>query len=71
MNLDECKSVGTDQTLYVNGDKINFDSFGVKYIPKKIKKFLAKKNITTNIFRIEAYSSLIADYFCFGFVDLC
>ena len=55
----------------MNGDKINFDSFGVKYIPKKIKKFLAKINITTNIFRIEAYSSLIADYFCFGFVDLC
>ena len=39
MGLDEFKSIETHLIdLYVNGNNIiNFDSFGVKHIPKEIK----------------------------------
>ena len=29
-----------------------FDNFGVKHIPKEIRKFIGNKNIITNIYRI-------------------
>ena len=32
-----------------------FDSFGVEYIPKEIKKFIRNRNIQTNIFKGQAY----------------
>ena len=38
---------------------IYFDSFGVEYIPKKIKKSIGNKNIKTNIFRIQSYDSIM------------
>ena len=31
-----------------------FDGFGVKYIPKEIRKSIGNKNIITNIYRIQA-----------------
>ena len=37
--------------MVING---NFDSFGVEHIPKEIKKFIRNKNITINIYRIQA-----------------
>ena len=46
-----------------------FDSFGVEHIPKEIKKFIGNKNITTNIFRIQAYDSVMWRYFFTGFID--
>ena len=46
-----------------------FDSFGVEHIPKEIKAFINNKNITTNIFRIQAYDSIICGYFCIGFIE--
>ena len=46
-----------------------FDSFGVKYIPKEIKKFIGNKNIITNIYRIQAYDSIMCGYVCIGFID--
>ena len=45
-----------------------FDSFRVKHIPKEIKKFIGKKNIT-NIYRIQAYDLIMYGYFCIGFID--
>ena len=30
-----------------------FDSFGVKQIPKEIKKFIGNKNVVTNIYRVQ------------------
>ena len=40
----------------MNGDNVAFfDSFGVEYIPKEIKKFVGYRNITANIFGIQAY----------------
>ena len=52
-----------------NNDVTYFDSFGVEHIPKKIKAFIKNKNIKTNIFRIQAYDSVICGYFCIGFID--
>ena len=47
-----------------------FDSFGVKHIPKEIKIFINNSlSITTNIFRIQAYDSIMCGYFCIGFID--
>ena len=56
--------------LYVhNGDVTYFDSSGVEHIPKEIKTFINNKNIKTNIFRIQAYDSIMCGYFCIGFID--
>ena len=46
-----------------------FDSFGVEHIPKEIIKFIENRNIKTNIFRIQAYDSIMCGYFCIGFID--
>ena len=55
--------------LYVNGDNVTyFDSFGVEYIPKEIKKFISNKNIKTNIYRIKANDSIMYGYFSIGFI---
>ena len=34
-----------------------------------IKTFINNKNIKTNIFRIQAYNSVMCGYFCIGFID--
>ena len=56
-----------------NNNVIYFDSFGVEHIPKKIKAFINRtshnKNIITNIFRLNAYNSIMCGYFCIGFID--
>ena len=56
INLDEYESIGIHWiALYVNDNNVTyFDSFGVKYIPKEIKKFTGNKNIITNSYRIQA-----------------
>ena len=70
INLDKYKSVGTYWiVLIVNGNNIYFDSFGVEHIPKETKKFIGNKNIITNIYRIQAYDSIICGYFCIAFID--
>ena len=70
INLDEYSDIGTHWVaLYVqNNNVIYFDSFGVGHIPKEIKAFINNKNITTNIFRVQAYDSMCG-YFCIGFID--
>ena len=53
-----------------NNDVNCFDSFGVEHIPKEIKEFINRSlSITTNIFRIQAYDSIMFGYFCIGFID--
>ena len=70
INLDDHKSIRTHWiALYVNGNNITyFDSFGVEHILKEIKKFKRNENIATNIYRIQAYNSIMYRYFCIGFV---
>ena len=46
-----------------------FDSFEVEHIPKEIKNFINNKNIIANIFRIQAYDSVMCRYFYIGFID--
>ena len=56
--------------LHVNGDNvIYFDSFWVEYIPKKIKKLIGNKNMTTNTYIIQANDSAMLECFCVGFID--
>ena len=71
VNLDEYSVIGTHWiALYIqNNDVTYFDSFGVEHIPKEIRTFIGNKNIKTNIFRIQAYGSIMCGYFCFGFID--
>ena len=47
-----------------------FDSFGVEHLPKEIKAFIKNRNIKTNIFRIQAYDSIMCGYF-YDFVLKC
>ena len=47
----------------------HFDSFGVEHIPQEIKAIFGNKNIKTNIFRIQAYDSIMCGYFCIRFID--
>ena len=57
--------------MHVNGDNFTyFDSFGVEYILKEIKKFMGKKTITTNIYIIQANDSIMCGYFCIGFINV-
>ena len=71
INLDEYSDIGTHWiALYVqNNDATYFDSFGVEHIPKEIRTFIGNKNIKTNIFRIQAYDSIMCGYFCIRFID--
>ena len=71
INLDEYSDIGTHWVaLWVNNNNVTyFDSFGVEHIPKEIKTFINNKNIKTNIFRIQAYDSIMCGYFCIGFID--
>ena len=66
INLDEYADVGTHWiSLYVkNKEVIYFDSFGVEHFPKEIKRFIGHKDIKTNIFRIQAYNSIMCSYSC-------
>ena len=79
INLDEYSDIGTHWIAFWvigaspkdvdNNDVTYFDSFGVEYILKEIKAFINDKNIKTNIFRIQAFNSVMCGYFCIGFID--
>ena len=59
INRDRYESIETNWiALYVNAEHITYvDSFGV-YIPKEIRKYIGKKNITTNNYRRRANNSI-------------
>ena len=65
IDLEEYSDIGNHWiALYVkNNDITYFESFGVEHIPKEIIKFINRpsqnKNIKTNIFRIQAYDSIM------------
>ena len=73
INLDEYESIGTHSiALYVNCDNERtsqdltyFDSFYVEHIPKEIKKIIGNKIIIINIYRIQAYDSIMWRYFLY------
>ena len=71
IDLDEYKSIWTHWiALHVNDNNVTyFDSFGIEHIPKEIREFIGNKNIVTNIYRIQAYDSIMCGYFQIGFID--
>ena len=72
INLNEYHDIGTHWVaLYVNNKTATyFDSFGVEHIPTEIMKFIArKKKIRRNIYRIQAYNSILCSYFCIGSIN--
>ena len=81
INLDEYHNIGTHWVAlyvqstsvydtYVNNKIVTyFDSLGVEHIPKEIMKFINGKKIIANIYRIQAYDSIICGYFCIGFIN--
>ena len=64
------ESSSSERTVY-------FDSFGVEHIPKEINKFIRSKeldhavrnDIKSNIFRIQAYDSIMCGYFYIEFIN--
>ena len=46
-----------------------FDSFRVELILKEIKQFIGNKNIISNVYRIQAYGSIMCGCFCIRFID--
>ena len=67
INLDEYSDIGTHEVaLYVQNNVITyFDSFGVQHIPKEIKTLIDyPSSIKTNMFRMQAYNSIMCGYFC-------
>ena len=71
INLDMYSDIGTHWiALYaLNNNVTYFDSFGVEHIPKEIKILIDKSIVIANIFRIQAYDSIMCRYFCIGFDD--
>ena len=81
ITLDEYENTGTYWiALSVKTNEvIYFDSFGIEHIPKEINKFIGNeqsssaqarnKKIKANIFRIQAYNSIMCGYFCIEFIN--
>ena len=66
INLDEYSDIGTHWiALYSLNNVTYFDSFGVEHIPKEIKIFIGNKNMQTNVFRMQAYDSVMCGYFLY------
>ena len=53
----------------LNNNVTYFDSFGVEHIPKEIEIFIDQSAVVNNIFRIQAYDSVMCGYFCIEFID--
>ena len=70
INLDEYENTGMHWvSLFVKPKYIvYFDSFGVEHIPKEINKFV-NNDIKSNIFRRQAYDSIMCGYFCIEFIN--
>ena len=71
INLDEYEDTGTHWiALYVKNKKVVYcDSFGIEHVPKEIIKFIKNKDIIANIFRLQAYDSIMCGYFCIQVID--
>ena len=71
INLDEYENAGTRWvSLFVKPKyTVYFDSFGIEHISKEINKFIGNNDIKSNIFRIQAYDSIMCRYFCIEFIN--
>ena len=60
--------------VWINRNSLNYfalnvNAFWVKCILKEIRKFIGNENIIANIYKIQAYDSIVYRYICIGFVD--
>ena len=71
INLDEYENTGTHWVALFVKPKytVYFDSFGVEHIPEEINKLIGNNDIKSNIFRIQAYDSIVCGYFCIEFIN--
>ena len=71
INLDEYENTGTHWiALFVKTKEATyFDSFGIEHIPNVINKFIGNRNIKSNIFRLQAYDSVMCGYYCIEFIN--
>ena len=75
INLDEYENTRTHwvalflKPKYTTERTVYFDSFGIEHIPKEINKFIGNSDIKSNIFRIQAYDSIMCGYFCIEFIN--
>ena len=70
INLDEYEYTGTHWiALFVKPKyTIYSDSFGIEHIPKEINKFIGN-DIKSNIFRLQAYDSIMCGCYCIEFIN--
>ena len=70
VNLDDLGSPGTRWVVvYCRGNNVTyFDSFSVGHIPKEVKIFVKGKKITSNIYRLQHYYSIMCEYYCIAFI---
>ena len=62
INLHEYHDIGTHWVaLYVNNKSATYS--------KETDKFIGNKSIIINIFRLQAYDSVMCGYFCIGFIN--
>ena len=72
ISLDEYSDTGTHWVaLCAQNNVTYFHSFEEEHISKKIRTFISNKNIKTNIFRIQAYDSIMCGYFVLDLLILC
>ena len=71
INLDEYEYTGTHwiPLFFKPKEVIYFDSFGIEHIPSEINKFIGDRNIKSNIFRLQAYDSIMCRYYCIEFIN--
>ena len=56
--------------MYIDDSNVTyFDSLAVEHISKEIKTFVVNKNITINIYKVQAYDSIMQGYFYIGLID--
>ena len=67
-NLDEYSDIGTHLVALYVQNVTYFNSFGVEYISKEMRTFIENEN-KKNIFRTQAYNSIMCGHFCIECVD--
>ena len=67
-----------DEAYIINLDEYTDEDEGTHWIAlscdrrrnsEEVKEFIGNKNIIANIFRVQANSSVLCQYFCIGFID--
>ena len=67
-----------DEAYIINLDEYADEDEGTHWIAlscdsrrnsEEVKEFIGNKNIIANIFRVQANSSVLCQYFCIGFID--